>query len=137
MTGTKIHEVWKEMNRRCKDNNNRSISYKKRGISVCQEWTIAKNFIDWALSNGYKEGLQIDREDNNGGYSPENCRWVTPQVNANNRINTIYLTFENKTLSLYQWSKITGIKHHTIYTRLGRGWPIEKILTKLVQQKGI
>lgn len=135
MTKTKIHEVWKEMKRRCKNNSN--PSYKRKKIKVCKEWELSKNFIDWALSNGYKEGLQIDRIDNNKGYYPENCRFVTPKENANNRENTIYLTFKGETKNLNDWSEITGIKRHTLRTRLRRNWSTEDVLTKKVQKRSV
>ena len=48
-----------------------------RGITVCEDWKRAKNFIEWALNNGYKDGLQIDRINNDGNYEPSNCRFVT------------------------------------------------------------
>lgn len=66
--------------------------YQDRGVTVCDEWLIFENFRDWALSHGYKEGLQIDRVNNDAGYCPENCRWVTPKENANNRRNTLRLS---------------------------------------------
>jgi hypothetical protein len=65
--------------------------YIDRGITVCEEWVIFENFRDWALANGYSDDLQIDREDNEKGYCPENCRWVTPKENCNNKRNTIRL----------------------------------------------
>jgi len=131
MTNTKIHNVWKEMLRRCKDNNPRSKSYKDKGISVCSNWRNASCFISWALSNGYRTGLQLDRIDNTKGYSPENCRFVTAQQNANNRDNNIHLSFNGKTQTLGEWSRETGIKHHTLYTRFRRGWDTNRILTKI------
>ena len=66
-------------------------AYQDRGITVCPEWLVFENFPDWALSHGYKEGLQIDRRDNDKGYCPENCWWVTCKENNNNRRNTIRL----------------------------------------------
>ena len=65
--------------------------YQDRGITVCDEWLVFENFRDWALSHGYKEGLQIDRVNNDAGYCPANCRWATPKENVNNRRNTICL----------------------------------------------
>ena len=62
--------------------------YGGRGIKICPEWDHPKGhvaFISWALANGWAEGLQIDRADNNGGYSPENCRFVTLKENLKNR----------------------------------------------------
>ena len=66
-------------------------NYQDRGITVCDEWLVFESFRDWALSHGYKEGFQIDRIDNDKGYCPENCRWVSPKENTNNRRNTIRL----------------------------------------------
>lgn len=129
MTGSKLHEVWKEMLRRCKDKNIKSISYKKSHIQVCQQWRNAKIFIDWALSNGYKEGLQIDRIENSKGYSKENCRWVTPRQNSNNKSNTVYIEYKNIRKPLQYWGDELKINAHTLSTRLKRGWTIERAFT--------
>lgn len=86
-TGTRLHEIWHSMKQRC--NNPNHINYRHyggRGIKICEEWDT--NFIafkDWAISNGYTEELEIDRINNNEGYSPNNCRWVSHKVNCNNR----------------------------------------------------
>ena len=95
MCKTRLYSVWMDMLVRGgvhkgaseKDKHN----YQDRGITVCDEWLVFENFRDWALSHGYKEGLQIDRVNNDAGYCPENCRWVTPKENMNNRRNTIRL----------------------------------------------
>ena len=66
--------------------------YRDRGITVCEEWRNSpKAFGDWLLAHGWRKGLQIDRIDNSHGYSPENCRVVTPKENSNNRRNTVRL----------------------------------------------
>ena len=66
--------------------------YRDRGITVCEEWRESpRAFGDWLLSHGWHKGLQIDRIDNDKGYSPDNCRVVTPKENANNRRNTVRL----------------------------------------------
>jgi hypothetical protein len=59
--------------------------YGARGITVCDEWIKPEPFLEWALANGYRDDLQIDRIDPDGNYEPTNCRWVTPKENANNR----------------------------------------------------
>lgn len=65
--------------------------YQDRGITICDEWLVFENFRDWALSHGYSDDLEIDRRDNDKGYCPENCQWVTRKENNNNRRNTIRL----------------------------------------------
>jgi hypothetical protein len=59
--------------------------YGGRGISVCAEWASFEAFRDWALASGYADDLEIDRRDNDGDYTPENCRWVTHVENSRNR----------------------------------------------------
>lgn len=95
MCKTRLYYVWMAMIQRvgvikgASEKNKRN--YQDRGIDVCDEWLVFENFRDWALTHGYKEGSQIDRVNNDAGYCPENCRWVTPKENANNRRNTLRL----------------------------------------------
>ena len=95
MSKTRLYSVWASMLKRVGvhkgvDEETKRL-YQDRGITVCDEWLVFENFRDWALSHGYKEGLQIDRVNNDAGYCPENCRWVTPKENMNNRRNTMRL----------------------------------------------
>ena len=79
--------VYFNMKRRCYDSKTWNYkNYGGRGIRVCNKWNndVVK-FIEWALINGYGKGLQIDRINNDGDYSPDNCRFVTPKENSNNR----------------------------------------------------
>lgn len=88
-----LYTVWRSMLTRtgvykgANDDNNRR-NYIGRGISVCEEWQDFRNFYEWSVAHGYETGLQIDRTDNDLGYSPDNCRWVTQRENTNNRRNT-------------------------------------------------
>ena len=95
MSETRLHHVWKDMLRRVGVYKGASEEtkrlYQDRGINVCDDWLVFENFRDWALSHGYKEDLQIDRVNNDAGYCPENCRWITSKENTNNRRNTIRL----------------------------------------------
>ena len=88
LTNTKIYNIWRNMKARTLNPNHKQYKdYGGRGIKVCEEWLDIQNFYNWAMSNGYEEnkGLSIDRIDNDGGYSPENCRWTTITIQNRNR----------------------------------------------------
>lgn len=126
---TKLHQVWSGMKTRC---NNPNFEFYKdyggRGIKVCDEWQndyIA--FRDWALQNGYAEGLSIDRIDVNGNYEPSNCRWVTDKVQANNKTTNRFIEYKGETHTLQQWSEILGVSVGRLFHRLDKmGWSVEK-----------
>lgn len=83
-----LYMVWNSMKDRCNNSNHKQYSdYGGRGITVCPEWNSsdATAFLEWALASGYKKGLQIDRIDNNKGYNPSNCRFVTRSTNQMNK----------------------------------------------------
>jgi hypothetical protein len=86
----KIYGVWSGMKHRCQNPKHKDYKdYGGRGITVCDEWSNdVMNFYRWAISNGYEEGLTLDRKDNNGNYNPENCKWETMQVNVQHRRST-------------------------------------------------
>jgi hypothetical protein len=82
----KLYFVHGMIKQRCNNSNHKQYKdWGGRGISYCKEWELFLNFYNWAMSNGYEEGLQIDRINNDGNYEPNNCRWVTSKVNMNNR----------------------------------------------------
>jgi hypothetical protein len=84
-----LYGLWNPMKQRCENPNRPKFAdYGNRGIEVCDEWHDAGSFAKWALSHGYRKGLQLDRINNDGGYCPDNCRWVTPKQNSRNRRNT-------------------------------------------------
>jgi hypothetical protein len=107
-------------------------SYGARGITVCPEW--CGNFAafrDWSLANGYTEGLQIDREDNDGPYSSGNCRWTTRKINSQNtRRNRVYEAF-GESKCVFEWSRDPRcvVSQATLNTRLWRGWLFLEALT--------
>ena len=92
---TRLYRRWVDMLRRAGVYKGASEKekhfYQDRGITVCDEWLIFENFRDWAISHGYSDDLEIDRRDNDKGYCPENCWWVSRRENVNNRRNTIRL----------------------------------------------
>lgn len=125
LSKTDIGIVWNSIRTRTKENYFQSHLYYKKGIVVCDEW---KNSIDcfyeWAVNNGYKKGLQLDRIDNSKGYSPDNCRFVTAKINNNNRDNTFFVNYNNEAIAL----KLLLLKlnreenYNTILRRIKRGW---------------
>lgn len=85
----RLYTTWASMHGRCRNPNNKSFArYGGRGIRVCDDWTTYPPFREWALGAGYTDALTIDRIDNDRGYSPGNCRWVTIEEQQRNRSNT-------------------------------------------------
>ena len=118
--------VWRDMHYRCERPSCKAYpNYGGRGISVCPEWSDFLVFKEWAMQNGYSKGLHLDRIDNDGNYTPENCRFVTAKINENNRRNNRYITFNGKTQTASQWNEEMGFPKHLIHRRLRAGWSEE------------
>lgn len=126
-----LYNVWSTIKARCYNPNDHAYKwYGNRGIKLCKEWWKFKLFYDWAMTSGYKEGLTIDRVDNDGDYSPKNCRWATPEEQANNRKSNHFVIYRNTRLTIADWSKESGVSQVAIWKRLKRGWDIEDALFK-------
>lgn len=130
--GTRLYSIWQGIKSRCYNPNTTHYNkYGGRGIVMCDEW---KNdfllFKQWALLNGYKDNLTIDRVDVDGNYEPTNCRWATMVTQSNNRRDNCIVEYNNESHTLSEWCRITGIKVITLWDRLNLlGWSIEKALT--------
>lgn len=123
------YSVWKAMKKRCYNPNSPFYkNYGGRGIKVCERWrTSFQNFTE---DMGRRPtGFSIDRIDNNGNYSPENCRWASVQDQANNRSNNRVLEFGGLKMNSKQWAIKLGMSPSCLRTRLHNGWPIERALT--------
>lgn len=133
-TESKLSKVRYSMIDRCCNPN--YASYKKyggRGIKICPEWSKGNklgtyNFIKWSIENGYKEGLTLDRIDNNGDYCPENCRWADRKMQNNNRRNTIRVEYNGEEKCLSDISKELGIPYAKLYSKFKNGMNILDII---------
>ena len=127
----RLHRIWQAMISRCYYKGD--VGYKNyggRGISVCEEWlNDFLSFEKWATSNGYKEHLTIDRIETDGNYEPSNCRWATYREQANNKRNNHILTVNGVSMTISQWSDITGLPMSALYNRVSKGWDSERVVT--------
>lgn len=134
-----LYECLNRLQQRCTNANHHAYHrYGGRGITVCEEWNkLSKfeNFYNWAIENGWAPGLHLDRIDNNKGYSPDNCRWISPKENNNNKeVNNIY-TYKETTSTLSNLVDLySSIPYGTVYKRLQAGWTIEQALETPLKQ---
>lgn len=130
-TNTRLFGIWMGMKNRCYIPSNKEYArYGGRGITICDEWKDDfMAFYTWSMSNGYMDGLSIDRIDNDNGYSPNNCRWITIRAQQNNRCNNKFLSFNGKTKTLSEWAEETKIPAAVIGQRLRCGWSVPRALT--------
>jgi Fic family protein len=124
------------MKSRCNDPTNAYYNrYGGRGIKVCDEWyKDFMKFYNWSIANGYSDKLSIDRINNDKGYCPDNCRWTTAKIQANNTSQNKRVEYNGETHTIAEWSDIVGIKQNTITYRLKRGWSVERTLTERVNR---
>ena len=133
----RLYHVWYGMINRCQDPKSKFYHrYGGRGISVCEEWHDYEAFARWALCNGYKEGLSIDRTDNDGNYDPNNCRWTTMKVQHNNTSQCKFYTINGETHSVSEWAEMYGLRHGLVLHRLARGMSIEEALSMKAKFRG-
>ena len=131
LSRTQLYNLFGSVLRRCYKPTAVSYQYYGgRGIGVCDEWRFnRKAFLDWSFANGHQPGLQLDRIDNEKGYSPDNCRWVTRTQNANNKTNNRRIEFRGGNLIVAEWSRRVGINRSSLIERIENGWTIEEALT--------
>lgn len=126
----KLYDVFRQMHRRCGDCRCKDYpQYGGRGVYVHDGWSDVTEFVQWAISSGYRPGLQIDRINGAGPYSPSNCRWVDATAQARNTKRNRHITALGRTACVTEWSNITGISVRTLLGRLNRGWDHERVVT--------
>lgn len=96
--------------------------YGARGITVCRAWRESTAaFVDWALASGYAPGLYLDRINPRRGYSPTNCRWVTPLDSTRNRKRTLRVTYQGRAQTLADWAFELGVSYSLLHQRYTKG----------------
>ena len=126
------YSTWSSTKQRCENRNSRAYAaYGGRGIAMCERWrTSFSAFLEDMGPRPSKEH-SLDRIDNDGDYSPENCRWaISKEQNRNTRQNR-QITFGGVTKTLSEWAEDVGIHWSTLYYRLVlKEWPIKRALTE-------
>ena len=128
---TRLYRTYHDMIARChRPTAQRFKYYGAKGITVCDEWRESyQAFYEWAMQNGYKDDLQIDRIDNTKGYSPANCRWADKITQENNKSTNRWVDLNGEVHTIAEWSRIVGIDSHTLKRRLDKGWDSETAIT--------
>lgn len=142
MAHSRLNRIFRNMKQRCYNPNCKCYKdYGGRGITICDEW-LSKNrthkgfnsFREWALSHGYQDGLTIDRIDNNKCYSPDNCRWVSMDIQCNNTRQNHYITYNGKTQSMKKWSEELGISYSVLRSRLNNyHWSVKEAFSTKIK----
>ena len=129
-SNTRLYHIWQNMKKRCYDSTNKDYArYGQRGIKICKRWlNDFSSFYEWSYKHGYNDTLTIDRVDINKSYTPNNCRWVTPQEQAYNRCTNRNIVYNNENKPIAYWAKQFNISEVVIAYRLGRGWSVEQTL---------
>jgi len=130
MCNTKLYKTWQKMKDRCKPDYFQHYLYYDKGVRLYNEWQSFIPFMEWALANGYKDGLTIDRKDNNKGYNPENCRFATKIEQGRNRDACVYFEHNEEKHCLTEWCEILGVSVSTAFKRYHKGWNFEEIFSK-------
>ncbi|MGW8177201.1 MAG: hypothetical protein ACWGQW_00170 [bacterium] len=122
----------RDMIRRCYDPNHISyVNYGGRGITVCDRWLDPiKGLENFIVDMGFlRKTKQVDRINNDGPYSPENCRPVDRKTQSRNRRNAVFVTHGSITRQACEWDEINGWKSGTVAYRVSRGWSHERAVT--------
>lgn len=128
-TNTRLFRIWNHMRERCNSPSCKRYSdYGGRGIKVSKEWNEYLTFKKWAINNGYADNLTIERINNNGDYTPANCRWATNKEQANNRRMNRIITIDGRTMNELAWSEFLRIPKYVLRTRLHRGMSEEEAI---------
>jgi hypothetical protein len=136
--GKKIYSIYINMLSRCSNKQDLAYPYYGgRGVSVCETWQ--ENFSNFLQDMGEPTGeLTLDRKDNNGNYTKDNCHWATKKQQANNRRNNVNVERNGETKTLKEWCEYLGMPYKTVHRRIAKyDWGIEEALTIPVDRGGV
>ena len=128
LAGTRIYSTWQQMHARCYNPEHVSYSsYGGRGIQVCRRWNSVFNFLE---DMGHPpQGMTLDRINNDGDYSPENCHWATQEEQNSNTRRNRYVKWQGREQTVKAWAMELDLNPRAIHDRLRRGWTVERALT--------
>lgn len=129
----RLKNIFRYMKKRCY--NKRSTGYHNyggRGIKICDEWlNNPKLFYEWAENHGYRDDLSIDRINNDGDYTPDNCRWVGKKEQDRNKRTNHYLTYKGDTKCMIAWAEELDISYKKLCEKVRQGLTLEQIINDL------
>lgn len=123
----RLYRIWANMKQRCANPKSKDFKYYgAKGVCVCAEWEDFETFFYWAISHGYKDGLTIERIDNDGDYCPNNCKWIPKHRQNSNTSRTKRYVMYGKVFTLAEICRIYGVSRSTVASRMKKGIPLEK-----------
>jgi hypothetical protein len=130
MRQTKIYNGYRAMRNRCYNVKQKSYKdYGAKGIKVCEAWKTFEGFYA-DMGATYRDGLTIERIDNQGNYCPENCKWIPKAEQAQNKTNINLVEYSGEIAPLMTICKKYNLNYKLIYARMRRGWDFEKAVNK-------
>jgi hypothetical protein len=122
MNGPRLYRIWDNMRGRVtRPSNTYFHNYGGRGVTLCEAWKSFIPFMEWALANGYRDDLTLERVDNDGPYSPENCRWATRREQDRNKRQNVWVNYNGERICQQDLARRLGVHYTTIRYRLKTG----------------
>lgn len=129
-----LYAIWNAMMQRCHNPKNKQYpDYGARGILVCERWHSVENFIADLVGAPF-EGAMLEREKNDEGYSPENCKWATRTEQNRNKRNNRLFEYNGRSQLIIDWAREIGMNHRTLVSRVyNYGWSMDKAINTPVK----
>lgn len=127
---SRVYEAWTQLRSRCLNPKHRQFHrYGGRGITVCDRWQGPNGFVNFLEDMGHPpDGMSLDRERNDDGYHPGNCRWATSKTQARNRRSNRLIEYRGRSMTIAEWSEELGVSPVSLGRRLLMGWTVEKAI---------